>query len=347
MWHSGTNRGASPPSRMPDLPRTRAHLEQGLGENRWTGYSLAVRKKSRLLCLAGGDVPAPPTHVPWFSAGKPVTAAGVLRVLETSPELGSEPMATTFPELAGSPIGDLSLEAILSHQTGLRIAESDLRGERGKILTDLAKVRPSDFQLTPGQAAYDPAGGWWLLGQWLERRSGKPWQVVLQNDLLGPAGLEDLGFYPAAVPMMERRAGKWIPAEPGAGPGAGLTGSAAALALFYEKLIQGQLLTQVSLQRMLHPARKGRMDATLAHVVDFGLGVILNSNAYGADKVPYGFGTRAGAGTFGHGGARSSIAFADPEFGFSAAVFLNGRVPEVEHQPRMRMILDLLRSELA
>jgi CubicO group peptidase (beta-lactamase class C family) len=89
------------------------------------------------------------------------------------------------------------------------------------------------------------------------------------------------------------------------------------------------------------------MDATLAHVVDFGLGVILNSNAYGADTVPYGFGTRAGAGTFGHGGARSSIAFADPEFGFTAAVFLNGRVPEVEHQPRMRMILDLLRSELA
>ena len=42
----------------------------------------------------------------------------------------------------------------------------------------------------------------------------------------------------------------------------------------------------------------------------------------------------------------SSIAFADPDHGFTCAIFLNGRVPETEHQPRMRTILDQLRSEL-
>jgi CubicO group peptidase (beta-lactamase class C family) len=98
---------------------------------------------------------------------------------------------------------------------------------------------------------------------------------------------------------------------------------------------------------MRRDARTGKADATFGHMVDFGLGVILNSNRYGAETVPYGFGTHAGAGAFGHGGARSSIAFADPEAGFTAAVFLNGRVPESEHQPRMRILLDLLRSELA
>jgi len=41
------------------------------------------------------------------------------------------------------------------------------------------------------------------------------------------------------------------------------------------------------------------------------------------------------------------MAFADPDHGFTAAIFLNGRVPETEHQPRMRAVLDLLRSELA
>ena len=98
---------------------------------------------------------------------------------------------------------------------------------------------------------------------------------------------------------------------------------------------------------MLRPAREGRVDATFDHIMDFGLGVILNSSRYGVTTVPYGFGTRAGEKSFGHGGARSSIAFADPEAGFTAAVFLNGRVPETEHQPRMRTLLDLLRSELA
>lgn len=97
---------------------------------------------------------------------------------------------------------------------------------------------------------------------------------------------------------------------------------------------------------MLRPVRSGKMDATFGHVIDLGLGVILNSNRHGVATVPYGFGTDAGDRAFGHGGARSSIAFADPEAGFTAAIFLNGRVPETEHQPRMRTLLDRLRSEL-
>jgi CubicO group peptidase (beta-lactamase class C family) len=97
---------------------------------------------------------------------------------------------------------------------------------------------------------------------------------------------------------------------------------------------------------MFSPFRRDQLDATFGHIVDFGLGVILNSNRHGADTVPYGFGTKAGDRAFGHGGARSSMAFADPDHGFTAAVFLNGRVPETEHQPRMRTILDQLRSEL-
>jgi CubicO group peptidase (beta-lactamase class C family) len=89
------------------------------------------------------------------------------------------------------------------------------------------------------------------------------------------------------------------------------------------------------------------LDATFGQIVDFGLGVMLHRNSHDPATVPYGFGTQAGQEAFGHGGARSSIAFADPTAGFTAAVFLNGRVPETEHQPRMRTLLDLLRSELA
>ena len=54
---------------MPDLPRTRAHLEEGLQKNLWTGFSLAVRSSRQTLELAGGDVPGPTSPVPWYSAG--------------------------------------------------------------------------------------------------------------------------------------------------------------------------------------------------------------------------------------------------------------------------------------
>jgi len=346
MWPSATNPAALPPSRMPDLPLTRAHLERGLRENLWTGYSLAVRKAGTAAESAGGDVPSPSSTVPWFSAGKPVTAVGVLRILESKPSLESQPLAASLPELAGSYAGGLTLPQILSHQTGLRILESQLPGSAAEMVQFFRKVTPADFQLSPGQAAYDPAGGWWLLGQWITRQTGMPWQKFLKEKVLRPVGLPGLNFGPPEVPIRERRAGTWVEGESGAGPGGGLVGSAAQLALFYETLLQSQLLQVSSLKKMLSRVRRDQLDATFGQVVDFGLGVILNSNRHGADTVPYGFGTKAGDRALGHGGARSSMAFADPDHGFTAAVFLNGRVPETEHQPRMRTILDQLRSEL-
>ena len=331
---------------MPDLARPRAHLEQGLGKNLWTGYALAVRRQNQLSALAGGDVPDASSPVPWFSAGKPVTAVGILRVAARKPDLWPRPLSETFPELANSYAGTLTLEQILTHQTGLRIPETHLRGELATVWKYFAQVIPAGIGLSAGQAAYDPAGGWWLLGQWLTRHTGKAWNEFLEQEVLQPAGITGLKFLAPAVPIRERRAGKWIEGEPGQGPGAGLVGPAPDLALFYEKLAEGLLLPATSLQRMLRPTRAGKIDATFNHIVDFGLGIILHGHRHDAETVPYGFGTQAGNGALGHGGARSSIAFADPDFGFSAAIFLNGRVPETEHQPRMREILDLLRSEL-
>ena len=346
MWPSATNPAALLPSRMPDLPRTRAHLEQGLRNNLWSGYSLAVRKDGQAMELAGGDIPCPSAAVPWFSAGKPVTAVGALRILESKPSLESQPISVSLPELAGTYAGGLGLKDILSHQTGLRILESQLRGSDLEIFEYFKKVTPADFKLSAGQASYDPAGGWWLLGQWINRQSGMPWKQFLEDQVLHPAGFTGLGFGRADVSICDRRAGAWVQGESGAGPGGGLVGPAGQLALFYEKLWQGGLLQPSSLKKMLSVMRRDRLDATFAHVVDFGLGVILNGNRHGADTIPYGFGAKAGDRAFGHGGARSSMAFADPDHGFAAAVFLNGRVPEAEHQPRMRALLDLLRSEL-
>jgi len=332
---------------MPDLALTRAHLEEGLGKNLWTGFTLAARKSSARLELSGGDVPESAAPVPWFSAGKPVTAVGILRILEHAPALEPNPMAAVFPELSGSYAGSLTLRAILSHQTGLRIPEHAVHADSGAVWKYFQKVSPADFKLSPGQASYDPAGGWWLLGQWIERQTGQPWPEFLEKNVLQPAGISGLGFHGLAIRIRERRAQQWVEGEGGRGPGAALTGPASALALFYEKLAGGHLLKPATLEKMLHPAREGRADASFHHIVDFGLGVMLNSNRYGATTVPYGFGTRAGEKSFGHGGARSSIAFSDPEAGLNVAVFLNGRVPETEHQPRMRNLLDLLRSELA
>jgi CubicO group peptidase (beta-lactamase class C family) len=343
---------------MPDLPLTRQLLEEGLGTQRWTGYTLTALHRGQRVSMAGGKVTHSNASVCWYSAGKPVISVGVLKLLEQKPDLWDLPLEKTFPELKGSHIGHLKLFAILTHQTGLRFAQLDLLASEGAILRILAQTNPADCQLQPGQPAYDPRGGWWLLGQWIERHTGRPWQNYLHETVLEPAGSGGMFFTQktrsAEIPMEEWRANHWEQASSMPEQG-NLCGSSTELACFYQTLMAGgaspktgqRILHPASMERFLHRWRKGLKDLTFLHPVDFGLGVILDSNQYGASTVPYGFGTSSSASTFGHGGSRSSIGFADPEADLVVALCLIGQVSEPRHQARMRELLDLLRSELA
>jgi len=353
-----TNRVALPPKRMPDLSRTRRLLEEGLGAQRWNGYSLAAFHYGELFSIFGGKVTHANSSVCWYSAGKPIISVGVLYLLEKKPELWHLPLEKTFPELQGSYFGNLKLFEILTHQTGLRFAQLDLLAAENTIFQSLAQSKPADCQLQPGQPAYDPRGGWWLLTQWLDRHSGRPWQDYLHEVILEPAGSGQMFFtqknHEAEIAMDEWKNDRWerSPLMPEHG---NLCGSSEDLARFYQCLMNGSLnresgkriLQPSSMEKFLHRWRKGLKDLTFLHPVDFGLGVILDSNAYGASTVPYGFGTASSKKAFGHGGSRSSIGFADPASDLALAVCLIGQVTEPRHQSRMREVLDLLRSELA
>ena len=67
------------------------------------------------------------------------------------------------------------------------------------------------------------------------------------------------------------------------------------LGRFYEMLLgrgsyQGRrLLLPQTVDLFTSRQREGMVDATFKHVIDWGLGFILNSNRYGADTVPYGY----------------------------------------------------------
>ncbi len=80
-------------------------------------------------------------------------------------------------------------------------------------------------------------------------------------------------------------------------------------------------------------------DTTFNHVMDWGLGFLVNSAIYGPDTVPYGFGPPASPRAFGHGGSQSSASFADPEHSLVVVVICNGMPGEAAHQKRMKAIL--------
>jgi CubicO group peptidase (beta-lactamase class C family) len=92
--------------------------------------------------------------------------------------------------------------------------------------------------------------------------------------------------------------------------------------------------------------RVGVFDKTFKHVVDWGLGFVLQSNQYGVDTVPYNYGPHASPRTFGHSGSRSSVGFCDPEHGLVVACIFNGAPAEQQHNPRMRAVTTAIYEEL-
>jgi CubicO group peptidase (beta-lactamase class C family) len=145
-------------------------------------------------------------------------------------------------------------------------------------------------------------------------------------------------------------------------PPSGTRGPIRELGCFYEMLLGGgqpapgcdpgtsrksvHILSPRSIEEMTTPQRVGVYDKTFRHVIDWGLGFILQSNRHGADTVPYGFGPHASERTFGHSGSRSSIGYADPQHGLVVACLFNGATDEARHDARMREVNTLIYEEL-
>ena len=136
-------------------------------------------------------------------------------------------------------------------------------------------------------------------------------------------------------------------------PGAGARGPMADLGRFYEMLLAGgvgprgeRVLRAPTVVAMTARHRVGLVDETFGHIIDFGLGFIIDSNRYGADTVPYGYGRHCSGRTFGHGGSQCCAAFADPEPGLVVALAVNGRPGEKRYSARFRSALTALYEDL-
>jgi CubicO group peptidase (beta-lactamase class C family) len=139
-------------------------------------------------------------------------------------------------------------------------------------------------------------------------------------------------------------------------PGSSLRGPIRDLGRFYEALRlcllppcpggEKRWIAETTLVEMTSRQRVGRYDDTLGHVVDFGLGFLIDSKQYGVETVPYGYGRFASDSTFGHGGSQSSQGYCDPVHELAIAWLFNGRPGEGQHQRRTRAFNDALYRDL-
>jgi CubicO group peptidase (beta-lactamase class C family) len=107
-----------------------------------------------------------------------------------------------------------------------------------------------------------------------------------------------------------------------------------------------KMLTPQTTEALTARHRAGIQDLTFKHIVDWGLGFILNSAQYNQPTLPYAFGPYASLRTFGHGGNQSSIGMCDPDKALVVALIFNGMPGETAHQRRIRNVMTGIYEDL-
>jgi CubicO group peptidase (beta-lactamase class C family) len=294
----------------------------------------------------------------WLSSSKPAAAIAVVWLWERGRLDLDDPVARHIPEFAAGGKAGVTIRHLLTHTSGIRMLDTGWpEADWDEILARIA-ARRLEPRWVPGRdAGYHTMSSWFVLGELVRRLDGRPFERWVREELFEPLGVPGcwIGMPPEAyaveapllAPMYEatpegfrdlgwqaeRRVVRCSPGGNGWGPVAGL-------ARLYRMLESGgswegrRFLSPQTVEAMVARHRVGRVDRTFRRRLDWGLGVILDSSHYGEGDVPYGYGPHAGPRTYGHSGARSSTAFADPDSRLVVALAVNGQVGDAEHQTR-------------
>jgi len=359
------------------LPRTFAELAAGVAERLQLGGQIHVEHRGVVVADAafGEVVPGESMRrdhrLLWLSASKPLTAIAIAQLWEQG-RLGlDDPVARHIPEFAAGGKEAVTVRHLLTHTSGIRMLDTGWPEASWEEIVARICARPIEPRWVPGRkAGYHLTSSWFVLGELVRRLDGRPIERYLAEELFAPLGMpsSSLGV-PAAelervrpgVGPMFVRAGEALAKSDltsdaklvAPSPGGNAIGPVRDLARVYAMLLRGgelegrRLLSPQTVEALTARHRVGLVDQTFKTRLDWGLGVIVNSAHYGDPEAPYGYGPHAGPRAYGHSGARSSVAFADPEAGLSAALVVNGLPSEARHRARFERLLAALYVDLA
>lgn len=352
---------------MSHFPKVKAIFEAGLAKHLHTALQVAVSHQGEQVAETLGTAreQQPATnehHFPWLSAGKPITAVAILIAQEQHVLDIHHRVCEYIPEFTGGNKDKLTLVELLTQTAGTHVIQHGWPDDPWReILNRICSASISAERIE----AYDPGASWFLLGEILQRRYDAPYDTIIHDLILAPLGMtsaqcrwDDSLPDDKLIPIFERTSGRLTPSpwneklrSTTPSPGSSIRGTARELCCFYESLLLTSkqptpILLRETIDHMTHRHREGDFDQTLQHKVDYGLGVIIDSNRYGVETVPYGFGRYCSEETFGHGGSQCAIGFADPRHQLAVAILANGRPGEGQHQRRFRELCSALYEDL-
>lgn len=360
------------------FPETAGLIRKGFDERLHLGVQAYVaRGGDALLDDAAGEarpgvLMTTETINGWMSATKPLVAVAVAQLQSDGALTLDDLVYDIVPEFSGGVKTSVTVRHLLTHTACFPVFDEPPPGTPWDEVIDALCALQIPDGCVPGEtAAYHPASSWYMLGEVIRRISGAPVDRFLAERLFGPLAMESwsLGIDAERQRELGGRIGHMYvrtrngdlephpeynsPAGVAAvRPGSNGRGTAREFGRFYHMMLRRgrfggrQVVSDEMVRLYTDRHRVGMDDATFRHRVDWGLGFIINSNEYGAESVPYGFGRHASRGTFGHGGRESSIAFGDPAHDLAVAVVFNGMPGEGRHQRRMREFLSALYEDL-
>lgn len=368
------------------LTKTRDEIERGIAAGLHLGAQLYVSLsgRGRTELALGERTPGTPLQrddlMLWLSTTKPVAAVAIAQLWERGHLELDDPIAQHVPAFAARGKDAITLRHALTHTGGFRLLDIGWPEKPwAEIVDTICRARPEPRWVPGEKAGYHLASSWFMLGEVVRKVDGRPFDRYVREEIFLPLGLDDawVGMPPARhasygariAPMFNTKdrdsEGDSAVLQPwheatfvvGCSPGGNGRGPIHALGRFYEMLLHRgaldgvRLLTSQTVEALTASHRVGMFDHTFKRPLDWGLGLIVNSEHYRppgdeAPLVPYGYGRHASRRTFGHSGFQSSTAFADPEHGLVVALAVNGNPGEPHHTQRFQRLTEALYEDL-
>ncbi|MBI4219131.1 MAG: beta-lactamase family protein, partial [Chloroflexi bacterium] len=300
----------------------REGIERGLHIGAQLYVSLAGKGALRLsLGDSGRGTPMKDeTLTLWLSSIKPIAAVAIAQLWERGSIGLEDPVAKYVPEFGANGKDVITLRQIMTHTAGFRAPIRHWRGQTWEeAVAEVCKAKIEPRWIPGKKAGYHPASSWYVLGELVRKIDGRPFGRYVREAIFEPLGMTDwwiglplekqqsygglLGvlYDTSQTPPVRDETFNSAEFIAAVRPGANGRGPAYEFGRFYEMLLNGgqldgaRILIPQTVAAITARQRTGMFDHTFKHVLDTGLGFIVDSKQYGADTVPYGYGDHASA----------------------------------------------------